>query len=291
MIETLSPASSTAEPSVRQLADRVESLLAGFESVATPRMARENAEALVKTLVSLYGAGLERVLSIVHDTLGERSDEVFRTLCADPFVESLLILHDLHPFSLETRVHMALDSVRPYLQSHEGGIDIIAIEDGVAILHMEGSCEGCPSSAATVKLSVERAILERVPEIREVRADNVSAAARPAPTLRIESDWISLDELPGLDERRLALRLVSGTPVLFARVNDTLFAYRGTCPNCAVSLEDARVDAALVRCTHCSAAYDIVRAGRAADGGRTYLEPFPLTREAGRVRVALPVEV
>lgn len=291
MIETISPNSDRVEPSVQQMADRVASLLSGFESVATPRMARENADALVKTLVTLYGAGLERVLTIVHETLGEGSQDVFQRLCGDPFVESLLILHDLHPFSLETRVQMALDSVRPYLESHEGGIEIVGIENGVAILHMEGSCDGCPSSAATVKLAVERAILERVPEIREVRADNLTVTNKPAPTLRIESDWIALDELIGLSECRLSQRQVSGTPVLFTRVDETIFAYRSTCPNCATGLDDARVDGALVRCMHCSAAYEIVRAGRAADGGHTHLEPFPLTRENGRLRVALPVGV
>ncbi|GAC1538792.1 MAG: NifU family protein [Candidatus Velthaea sp.] len=283
MIDTLTPT-----PSVQQMADRVESLLESFESVATPRMARENAEALVQTLVTLYGAGLERVLTIMDDTLGGKSQDMFAKLCADPFVESLLVLHDLHPFSLADRVRMALDSVRPYLESHEGGIEIVGIENGVAILHMEGSCEGCPSSAATVKLAVERAILERVPEIREVRADNVTAPAKAVPTLRIESDWIPLDSLAGLSDRRLSPRRVSGVPVIFTRVDDTIFAYRNTCSSCAGPLDDARVDAALVRCIHCSAAYDIVRAGRAADGGHTHLEPFPLVRENGRLRIALP---
>jgi NifU-like domain len=142
------------------MADRIDGLLAGFDAVQTPRRARERAEELVRTIATLYGEGLERVLSIVHATLEERSDAVFEALCEDKFVESLLCLHGLHPIALEDRIEAA----------HKGNMEVSRIEGDVVYLRLEGSCEGCPASATTLKLAVERAILERVPEIREVRA-------------------------------------------------------------------------------------------------------------------------
>jgi Fe-S cluster biogenesis protein NfuA len=166
------PDEGRSEDALRRLGDRVDALLEGFGAVSTPRQARELGDELARTLVTLYGAGLERVLEIVHDTSGEKSDAIFARLCEDPFVESLLCLHGLHPFSVEDRVQMALDAVRPYLKSHEGGVSVARIEDGVVTLRLEGTCDGCPSSAATVKLAVERAILQRVPEIRAVVAEN-----------------------------------------------------------------------------------------------------------------------
>jgi Fe-S cluster biogenesis protein NfuA len=162
-----------SEDEIRRTADRVESLLGSFDAVSTPRQAREIGEELAHALVTLYGAGLERMLTIVHDAAGGRSDEVFARLCDDPFVESLLCLHGLHPLSVEERVQLALDGVRPYLKSHEGDVSIVGVSsEGVVTLRMQGTCDGCPSSAATVKLAVERAILKRVPEIREVVAEN-----------------------------------------------------------------------------------------------------------------------
>ncbi|MDB5041388.1 MAG: hypothetical protein JWN27_2114 [Candidatus Eremiobacteraeota bacterium] len=164
-----------SEDELRRAADRVESLLGSFDAVSTPRQAREIGDELARTLVTLYGAGLERVLTIVHDAAGGRSDEVFARLCDDPFVASLLCLHGLHPLSVEERVQLALDGVRPYLKSHEGDVSIVGVSaEGVVTLRMQGTCDGCPSSAATVKLAVERAILQRVPEIREVVAVNDS---------------------------------------------------------------------------------------------------------------------
>jgi Fe-S cluster biogenesis protein NfuA len=171
---------AAGQDDLRKQSDRVEALLKSFDAVSTPRQARELADELARTLVTLYGNGLERVLEIVHSSLNGESAAVFDKLCDDPFVESLLCLHDLHPYSVEERVQRALDGVRPYLKSHEGGVEIARIEDDVVILHLQGSCDGCPSSAATVKLAVERAILERVPEIREVRAENLTPAVAVA---------------------------------------------------------------------------------------------------------------
>ncbi|MFN2460300.1 MAG: NifU family protein [Candidatus Velthaea sp.] len=178
------------EDALRRTADRVESLLRGLDAVSTPRQARELGEELARVLTTLYGAGLERVLTIVHDASGPRSDELFARLCDDPFVESLLCLHDLHPLSVEERVQRALDGVRPFLKSHEGDIVIDSVAGGVAVLRLQGTCDGCPSSSATVKLAVERAILAQVPEIREVRAENVTppSAADPVCPVAVDAD-------------------------------------------------------------------------------------------------------
>lgn len=150
---------------------RIEELLAGFDAAQTPRRARERADELVRTIVQLYGDGLERILGIVHAELGDRSAPVFERLCADQLVESLLCLHGLHPIALEDRIDAALESVRPYFKSHKGDMTISRIEGDVVFLRLVGTCDGCPASSATLKSAVERAILERVPEIREVRAE------------------------------------------------------------------------------------------------------------------------
>ena len=163
---------------VSAAANRIEELLAGFPPAGEPGGARERAEELVRTVASLYGEGLERLLTILHERLGDASGELFAGLCEDSLVEQLLCLHGLHPLSLEDRIAQALESVRPYVESHRGRIELSRVEEGVAYLRLEGSCDGCPGSAATLKLAVETAILERAPEIREVRAEE-------ATTLRI----------------------------------------------------------------------------------------------------------
>ncbi len=296
--------SADSDLSVSQMAERVATLVAGFERVSTPRQAREGAEELVSTIVGLYGNGIERILEIVYESAGDRSPAIFERLAADPFVESLLCLHGLHPVALEDRVQAALDSVRPYLESHEGGVEIAGIEDGVVLLRLEGSCDGCPSSAATVKLAVEKAILARVPEIHEVRATGVTgangaasaAATSPATngraSLKLESDWIAVDDLPGLaadPDFGIAAYDVDGSAVLFVRFGKTIYAYRNVCPGCARPLESGRLSQPFLTCRACDTAFDVIHAGRAALPGAPAAEPFPLAYENGRVRVAIPV--
>ncbi len=155
---------------------RLDELLAEFDLEATTDRNRERAEELVRTILSLYGDALDRLLTIAHAELRDRSDAFFARLCEDELVESVLCLHGLHPIAVEERVQEAMESVLPYIKSHKGNMAISRIEGDIVYLRLEGSCDGCPASATTLKLAVERAILERVPEIREVRAEDAVPA-------------------------------------------------------------------------------------------------------------------
>jgi len=42
-------------------------------------------------------------------------------------------------------------------------------EEGIVYLRMQGSCSGCPSSSATLKVGIENMLKHYIPEIREVR--------------------------------------------------------------------------------------------------------------------------
>jgi Fe-S cluster biogenesis protein NfuA len=165
-------------PTAGATPDRIGTLLRAVGAAPTVERAHEKSEELVRALVELYGQGLERVLDIVHEAAGERSETIFAALCNDRCVEDLLALHGLHPLSLDDRVRVALDSIRPYLESHGGNVELVRIEDGVAYVRMGGSCDGCRSSAATLKNAVESAIFERISEISAVRTE--AATLKPA---------------------------------------------------------------------------------------------------------------
>jgi len=166
---------------------RIEELLAGFGTPGEHSEARERAEELVRTIVTLYGEGLERLLTAVHADLGESSGELFRRICEDRLVEGLLCLHGLHPVSLEDRIEDAMQSVLPYIRSHHGNMELSRIDGDIVYLRLEGSCDGCAASALTLKQAVERAILERAPEIREVRAEEslLAPSVLPETSLRV----------------------------------------------------------------------------------------------------------
>lgn len=59
--------------------------------------------------------------------------------------------------------------VRPAVAMDGGDIVYQSFEDGVVYLHMQGSCSGCPSSTATLKMGIENMLKHYVPEVKEVR--------------------------------------------------------------------------------------------------------------------------
>jgi len=136
--------------------ERIELLLEA--SAAAGPVARERAEELVRLVVELYGAGLERVLELVHEA-GALDDDLAEALAGDELVSSLLVVHGLHPYAVRERVERALEGVRPYLGSHGGDVRLLEVtDDGVVRLQLLGSCDGCASSSATLELAVDGAI-------------------------------------------------------------------------------------------------------------------------------------
>jgi Fe-S cluster biogenesis protein NfuA len=73
---------------------------------------------------------------------------------------------------MEQGVLEAIDAIRPALQSDGGDIVFNGIdEDRVVHVSLIGACGSCPVSTMTLKAGVERIIMDRVPGITEVVAD------------------------------------------------------------------------------------------------------------------------
>ena len=102
----------------------------------------------------------------------------------DDLVASLLLLYGLGILcDLETRECQALEKTRPQLRSHGGNVELIGIADGIVRLRLHGSCQGCPSSALTLKQTIEEAIFEIAPDVAAIEvADELvveTTAAEP----------------------------------------------------------------------------------------------------------------
>ena len=64
---------------------------------------------------------------------------------------------------LETRV-------RPAVAQDGGDIVFHGFENGVVYVHLHGSCSGCPSSTATLKMGIENMLKHYIPEVTRVEA-------------------------------------------------------------------------------------------------------------------------
>ncbi|HEY3996818.1 MAG TPA: NifU family protein [Mycobacterium sp.] len=284
------PKGSDAERQWRTAGDRIQTLL--DSCAVSGAAAYERAQELVREVVGLYGAGLERIMQLAGDPgLTER-------LATDDLVASLLLVHGLHPHDAHRRVSEALDRVRPYLGSHGGDVDLLEIDDGVVRLAFKGSCKSCPSSAVTLELAVEDAVRAAAPEIASIEVVTAEPAASssviPAESLlaRVHSDgqhhsssWHPVPESAELAPGEVAGFLISGIGLLVCRVGDQTLAYRDHCPLCDDSLAGAQLHEALLACPRCGTHFDVVHAGAGPDGA--HLEPLPLLARDGVPSVAL----
>ncbi len=76
--------------------------------------------------------------------------------------------HPLYP-----KIQAALDSIRPYLMSDGGNVEIVEItDDNHLYLNLLGACKSCNMSAMTFKAGIEEAIRREVPEIISVKEIN-----------------------------------------------------------------------------------------------------------------------
>ncbi len=286
---------------VQQVGDQIEELLAGLAASGQGAAAEE----LVRLLVGLYGDGLAHIAGTLSDE-GAAGAAMLGRLTEDPLVESLLLLHGLHPLDVDTRIQRALDRVRPYLGSHAGGVQYVGVTDGVALLRLEGNCDGCPSSTVTVKLAIEGAVQDAAPEVSEVVVEGVTEppappgpvllqigsrpGADPAPAAEDgHGSWVTLPPM-GPPSARPVSTTAGDMAIVVCSVRGTLYAYRDACAACGAGLGSGQLAREVLTCT-CGATYDVSRAGRGLSDPALHLEPLPLVTDSQGVRVAVPAAV
>jgi len=309
-VEGLSDGLRQAQPAsldhLSETGERIDSLLSAL-GTAGP-VAQQRGEDLVALVTNLYGAGLERLLEVLAEA-GRLDGVALDTLASDELVSGLLLVHGLHPYDVTTRVAAALDSVRPYLGSHGGDVELLGIDDaGVVTLRLLGTCDSCPSSTVTLQLAVEGAIQAAAPEVTAIQ---VEPAARSVPglisveSLRVRLDqgeataaWLPIPELADLAPGEIGGFEKDGIGFVACRLGADLFAYRDHCPTCHESLVGALLERRLgdsaanliLVCPRCRARYDARRAGTGLDGDH-HLEPLPLLQRDGVLSVAVPAGV
>jgi Fe-S cluster biogenesis protein NfuA len=166
---------------LRAVGERIDALLVA--SAAHGVVARERAEELVRLVTDLYGAGLERLLEILHDA-GRLDAGVLDEIAGDDVVASLLLVHGLHPYDLPTRVERGLDALRPDLRAQGVDAELVSVDDdGTVLVRLVGSVGGC--SVAALRQAVEAAVDATAPDAAAVRVEAAPApAVIPASALR-----------------------------------------------------------------------------------------------------------
>lgn len=162
---------------VNQRGKRIQALVERVDRAADAE-ARELLQECLHSLLALYGDGLARVMQLVARA-GVEGEKLRETLLRDKLVSGLLLIHGLHPISLEARLRGALEQIRPYLQSHGGNVELISLKNDIATLQLQGTCRSCPSSSATLELAVRQVIEEACPDLAGFEVKGVTPQFSP----------------------------------------------------------------------------------------------------------------
>jgi Fe-S cluster biogenesis protein NfuA/nitrite reductase/ring-hydroxylating ferredoxin subunit len=303
------PARIVEERELQKRLAHVDALVGELQKLPDPA-SRAMVEELLSTVLDLHGEALSRMLDSLGPRGAEPTDRLLKRMADDDVIRGVLLLHGLHPQNLRTRVEAALESVRPYMRSHGGGVELLDVSGAVVRIRLEGHCQGCPSSMVTLKLAVEKAIYEAAPDVAAIEvidppesaptglpmisglvalplAASTGARPMPRPSSGPAGEWVTLAAQAVDIGNGTVLRIAAdGDAVLIARWADVFYAYVATCPACHGAMDAASLDGAVLVCDGCTARFDMRRAG-AGIGCDHRIEPLPLLEEAGTLRVAM----
>jgi Fe-S cluster biogenesis protein NfuA/nitrite reductase/ring-hydroxylating ferredoxin subunit len=237
-----------------------------------------------------------------------------------PIAAAVLAMYELVPLDERTQIEEALDEIRPYIESHGGGLDLLDVDGGVVHVRLSGSCHGCAASAMTLRRGVEAKLRERIPWFEEIVAhdpepgdDGATAPTGLAlPVLQVDPRprapaasgellqiaqlkrpvFVDVGVMADLPPGEMTTADVDGNEILVVNVDGEPYAFRNVCPVDGRSpLDGGRLTGSVLVCPWHNCAYD-ARSGKRADDepGQAALAVVPIAVSGdGVLRVAANV--
>ena len=247
-------------------------------------------EGLKKSIEALHKEALTRLIRSIK----QESMSALRHAAEDEVVYALLRYHGLikpPQGSLESRVSRALNEVRLGLQSHNGDVELVAIEPPDTVkVKLLGTCSSCPSSTLTLTEGVERAIKKYCPEI-----ERVEAVANSQTVLQVnyqtspfsgdrESDWIPLTTIKGIPTDGILAVELEGLKLIIGRLGDRVIAYRNSCSHLGMPIDNGQVEDGILNCPFHGFQYRL-ETGECLTAPEMSLQPHPVKLKSDRVWV------
>ena len=221
-----------------------------------------------QAVLSAIKAGIEELNAAAFRRLIRtlKSDEAaasaLRAAVRDPLVYQVLLFHALVKEPLEHRVARALDDVRPFLKTHGGDVELVAVKfPDMVEVRLVGSCQSCPSSGETLSEGVEKAIKALCPEITTVTRVSRGAPEASAGGTQVvhfvspfarqkDAGWVDVCALHELIDGAMVSRAVDGRDVLLYRRGDAVSCMDNACAHMGMPLDGGQVEGGTLRCPY-----------------------------------------
>lgn len=256
MQETKTDLASFLEP-----IERLEAIVAGWDDPhrATVHALRESIDQLHKEAFSRLIFDLKTDPSVQNALRRAVSDEV---------VYAVLRHWGVVKPSLNERVEAALSSVRPFLQTHGGNVELVTVQPPNSVeIRLLGTCDGCPSSNLTLSEGVEKAIKEHCPEIKNIHKVK-SLTQQPtsngvplhfiSPFAKAEDrGWLFALNVEDIPEDGILVKELKGHSLLFSRQGHQIACFENACAHMGMSLEMGQINQGIITCPYHGLQYSL----------------------------------
>jgi nitrite reductase/ring-hydroxylating ferredoxin subunit/Fe-S cluster biogenesis protein NfuA len=219
-----------------------------------------------------------------------------RGAVADEVVYAVLRHLELVKPSLHERVEQALESVRPMLASHGGGVELVAVKPPETLeVRFLGSCDGCPASMLTFVAGVKSAIETACPEITNIvqlkgmlnGSGGFGAINFVSPfAINQTGRWSFAANLDDVPEGGLAPLSIAGRSVILSRNGAVVACFENACAHLGMPIDMGEVADGIVTCPHHGFQYDL-RSGECLTAPEVALQSHAVRVVGRRVEVRL----
>lgn len=157
---------------------RLEELLMRMEALDEPL--RTEVLELLDGVDAIHRIAIRRLADALDD------DTLARLETSHPAVAWLFEAYGVTPHDDLELAEEALDDIRPYIHSHGGSVEVLAVEEGIVRVRLQGTCSGCSASSITLTHGIEEALREGLPGFRAIEVEedpNAAPHPPPGPTL------------------------------------------------------------------------------------------------------------
>lgn len=152
------------EQGFEALAERVDESVNAV--LALDVQARDAGMMLKQAVEDFHQYGLARIIQLLKDD--PRGRELLYCMLDEPGIYALFAMHGLIRVEPKTRVLQALETARPYLQSHGGDVEFVELRDNNVYLRLHGICSDCAASSSTLRNVIEKSIRAQMPEVEQI---------------------------------------------------------------------------------------------------------------------------
>ncbi|MFN0218605.1 MAG: NifU family protein [Hyphomicrobium sp.] len=287
-IDDLSPAPQGLDSFTRDI-DALEAIVAGWDDNQ-----RATILAYRRAIEALHKEGFRRLIAELKADPAAMG--AMRGAVSDEVVYAVLRRFELVKPSLHERVEDALESVRPMLASHGGGVELVAVKPPVTVeVRFIGACDGCPASMLTFVAGVKSAIEAACPEITnivqaksklDIKSDSNGVNFISPFAINQTGGWSYAAKLDDLPDGGMLEHAIGTRSVLLSRNGSIISCFENACAHLGMPIDMGDVQGGIVTCPHHGFQYDL-RSGECLTAPEVALQSHAVRVVGRRVEVRL----